>query len=494
MRIRQFQSILLLTLLGVFSCFSPSPQKTAANLEEANRQLLTALIHDAAEKNELIHPRAYQSAQRLGIHYPSRPDKFWLLYPIDETVIARFLDKEEAPRFEMVSDDGEYQVSRFLFPKDSLKLRFYWKDGQLIAPVDYYTRDWQVIKTRYFQFRISDPSRYHPYAAAQLDSFVEEMLERLHVPEEERRRLEKRKIVYCLARDADEVQQLSSFPVRGVYLLGNDYIVSFFNCHRHEVAHLLINYALKNAPLYVYPFLQEGFASAWGGRGDQAPAVIGDVGVFLETSGFLSYRQLFNVGNFRSLDPSLSYPVAAVYNRFLMSRWGTKAYLEFYTAHSAAKDAALPPVTPAELPEEAAFKTFLKETAQQVQISAFPEKPPGKPLIEAHWGAVWADSLFYYFRLRGSIRLRPEHPHPGFVSAEFREVFPDLRYSGEQYVLSVSEDEVKLFNFYTAVLQAFYARGLSTAPWPIRSDDGMYQFRLRRETLPENLAEFIVSQ
>ena len=147
-------------------------------------------------------------------------------------------------------------------------------------------------------------------------------------------RLSEEKILYLLCDGPEEVETLTGFKLRGIFLMGADAIVSSFNCHRHEVAHLLLNFRLASLPLYTHPFLQEGWANAMGGRGGKARDVILHLGAFLQQSEFVTYPELLQRKTFANTDPSIAYPLSGVYNRFLLAQQGVDAYLRLYRQYS----------------------------------------------------------------------------------------------------------------------------------------------------------------
>ncbi len=481
---------LLLSLL-LLACH-PSPAKHPQDAGFA-KSFIQALANNGDDVAEWVDADAIRDSRRLGIEYIGIRHKFLIQYDLTASVKNGVRSgKLKIHAVETMLDDGYSRVtvadSAAEKPRD-----FYFKNRKLISPAQYFTRDWQKIDTRYFHFLIGDRRNFNDYAAARLDKFVEKMITRLQLTPAERETLEREKICYVLCNDEKEVAQISGVSTRGVYVLGFDQIVSMFNAHYHEVAHLLLNFKLKRLPLYANPFLREGFAGALGGRGDKARDVILSLGKFLRKSGFLTYPELLKSGEFQRLDPSLSYSLSAIYNAFLIEKMGIPMYLDFYKDHCSYSIGGKP-VLSRELPRDTLFAAFL-ETGLPSERITFPKTlPSGTPLMQADWGAIWESDARYFFRLRGSIRITPPRRPKQFVSKEFREIFPDVPYHGEKYVLEVSENEVKLFNFYTATLDAFFAQGLSLTQHVIRDSDGNFVFAIRKSVFDQPLAEMSFSQ
>ncbi len=68
-------------------------------------------------------------------------------------------------------------------------------------------------------------------------------------------------------------------------------------------------------------------------------------------------------------------------------------------------------------------------------------------------------------------------------------MFPDDKYQGEKYILEVTEEEIKLFNFYTATLIVFYVKGLSLDQYDIRNPEGGFQFSLQKSVFDEDISQ-----
>ena len=387
--------------------------------------------------------------------------------------------------------DG-YLRYNLLFDSRTDTLPLYFSNSKLIPPAFYHSRHWQRQLSRYFDFRISNMKNYHPAAAQALDQFADSLMALLDIPLETRHLLEQEKIRYYLCDSVDEVYRLSGVRQRGVYLRNIDAIVSHFNANFRETAFLLLNLKLGKAALYTHPFFYEGWGAATGGQGDKSAEVLLDLGRFLLLSGFMSHQALRNPTQFVQEDPSLSTPVAAIYTRFLLATRGLPNYLKLYTKYSRSTPVKSA-VFSADLPPDTLFTAWLQQQNHLNALAPVAELPTTAPLLSAHWGTVWNDGDRYIFRLRGSIRLTPPKVVRSFYSKEFREIFPDVRYQGERYVLSVSENEVKLFDFYTAKLVAIYAAGLTLNPQPLFVD-GNYIFSIKKVALAHPITAMQISQ
>jgi hypothetical protein len=229
------------------------------------------------------------------------------------------------------SDLGNgYSLAKFSVPSINYSKKFYFKNGKWISSVTYYSKYWTTKTSKYFIFKISEPKYFNDYCINKLDEFVDSMAVLLEFNEQQKQLLENEKIYYLLCKDDKEIEQVTGFNMRGLYITALDEVITTYNTHYHELAHLLMNYKLKNLSLYTLPFFMEGFAVAVGGRGGIAKEVVLDIGYFLQKSGFLTYNLIITNEGFYSEDASLTYPVAGLFNAFLLKELGVKNYLEIY--------------------------------------------------------------------------------------------------------------------------------------------------------------------
>jgi hypothetical protein len=198
----------------------------------------------------------------------------------------------------------------------------------------------------------------------ELERFLQRSAALLQLSKADLKVLAREKLIYVLCKDEDEIERLTGYRTRGMYLLPYDYVVTTYSCHYHELLHQLINFKLRSLPLYTHPFLQEGFAVAFGGRGGVAPQTIFQSGVFLNKSGFADYRELFVASDFLQQDASMTYPLSGLYVRFLFERFGTQRFLELYRAYSGSSDIMKQMVLRAsDLPSTQVWEKFIDSVA-----------------------------------------------------------------------------------------------------------------------------------
>ncbi|MEZ4763275.1 MAG: hypothetical protein R3C26_08805 [Calditrichia bacterium] len=277
--------LLFILILNLFGCSTSNVQK-APEPPAARDAIVRWLNTGQVIPERMISAETRRISERLGITYSGVSRKELIQYDIDSATLREI--RQKTATFSLTESrlaDG-FSTIEIIIPEREDTLIFYFQQGKLVTPVEYFSRNWQRELTRYFDYRISNPANFNRRAAKEMRDFTEKMLDFLEIDEAGRQRLEQEKIIYFLCDSPEEIEQVSGFNTRGIYLLGIDAIISQFNAHFHEVAHLLINYKLQQLPLYTHPFLQEGFAAAVGCRGDKSTEVILNLGRFLQKVNF----------------------------------------------------------------------------------------------------------------------------------------------------------------------------------------------------------------
>jgi hypothetical protein len=223
--------------------------------------------------------------------------------------------------------------------------------------------------------------------------------------------------------------RLTGYSARGMYDLANDYIISAYNCHYHEIAHLLMNYKLKSLSLYTLPLFQEGFAVAYGGRGGKEPAAILEMGLFMVKSQFLDYDSLLNKAGFNQYDASVSYPVAGLYTQFLIETIGIEKYLDLYTNYTAAaSEIDRLQINSNNLPSGRDWQVFLKRmsVSNPIGISGFKEKDFPKAIYSGEDAIIRAGKETYLIKLKDRIGFWTPDQFRNYRSICLRNYYPEL--------------------------------------------------------------------
>ncbi len=255
---------LFILSLVLFNSFSYPQNK--------QREFIEALINGSDSLENYVDEDELAKSSRLGINYDSVKNKFIISFDIDENIKDEI--KKNGIKYEIKTNElgNNYSVTEFTVPSLDYSKNFYFKKGKWISPITYFSKDWTTKSSKYFIFKISEPKYFNDYCINKLDEFVDSMAVLLDFDEQQKQLLQNEKIYYILCKDDKEIEQVTGFNTRGIYITALDEVVTTYNTHYHELTHLLMNYKLKNLGLYTLPFFMEGFAVAVGGRGGMAKA------------------------------------------------------------------------------------------------------------------------------------------------------------------------------------------------------------------------------
>jgi hypothetical protein len=341
---------------------------------------------------------------------------------------------------------------------------FYFRDGLMLSPVSYHTRNWHRFTTSHFMFVVEDSSSFNQYSVRRLEALVDSMANLLEFTASQRRTLASEKILYVLCRDENEIERVCGFRTLGMFIIAFDEVVTTYNCHYHEILHLLMNFKLHTLPLYTHPFLQEGFAVAFGGRGGKEPRVILELGHFLERSGLLDFTMLLQRDEFLQQDASFSYPLAGLYNLFLFNTVGLQSYIDLYRKHST-REAGLAgmSIEAKELPDSSRWMAYLD-------------------------GMDNAGAIFFANHERQG---RLFHVKDSLTLAVY-DTLHGVCHQVPKYRITTTENEIRIVNLLSKNLIADYATSLSWPPQAIPKNEAEFQFYVDESVFDEPARDLIV--
>lgn len=318
---------------------------------------------------------------------------------------------------------------------------------------------------------------------AALDSCVAAMLDRLGAAADLRTRLEAGKLGYLLLPPA-EVARLSGAPTVGVANLQQDVVVTSHPCHAHELAHLVVNAWLRQAPAFMLPLLQEGVAVHLGGRWGRHPRVLERVGRAAIDAGWVALDDLLEREAFGGLPADLSYAPAGVFAGHLLDTFGAEGLRRACLAASGT------------LPEVAGWGSdAIRQRLADALTSdwdtiaeGFARRaagPAGTGLSAGLTGPLpvtatetCGDGHCFTIAAGGTavdivFTAAPGGPAEGALlfggsdapagpNALFAEHFPGRSWQGQTHGLLVSPDEARLYDYRLQTLVALHAEGF----WP----------------------------
>lgn len=456
-----------------------------------------ALIYDKENITDYINKDELTSSARLGITYNGVKNKILIGTEIPEEIKAGVVSgKYQYSIKEEELSDG-FSSATFSIPAANYEKVFYFKGG-LVNSTAYFTRLWEKKESRYFSFRISEPKYFNDYCIKRLDDFVDMIADTLGFTLDEKELLEKEKIFYTFCRDEAEVKMLTGYGARGMALLGNDEVVTSYQTHFHEVAHILINFKLKKLGLYTLPFFMEGFAVAVGGRGGMAPRVVTDLGFYLQKTGLLTYDSIITDEQFRNNDGSMSYPVSGLYNLFLLGELGGEKYLELYKIVNGDLE-YVKGIKPLQiiLPEKGRFDKFMTDY-QNTKVMYVDEKETTKTEldIKASNGnfVVVGDYVKFFTKDKYSVGFGELLTFEKYYSRKFSELYNTDKICYFKYCILTNVDEISIYNLLNDELIYSYNKGLSTIPVSIPYLKGYYNFFIKSELFGKDFYSEMILQ
>ena len=476
-------------LFAIFTLNSTSISQSLT-IESASA-FIEAIVINNQELTIFVLPEELAISKRLGISYIGVQNKFLISYEIPNEIIEEINNGKTDYKLNIENLDNEYSILHFECAEMNYKTKYYFKNGYLISPLYFYYKDWQKIESKHFIFYVSDPMFFNKYSIEKLEEFIESIFSVLKYTEEEKELLKKEKLIYILCKDEEEIEKLTGHKARGMGNLAYDYVITTYNCHYHELLHILINFKLKKLPLYTHPFFQEGFAVAFGGRGGYEPGIILNLGKFLEQSDFMNAQQLFSESEYKTYDVSMSYPLSGLYNSFLISEIGIDKYIKLYVEYSSQNVNGLV-INKDKLPTDLKWNDFVNNYSNEAGIIIDFEEEDFQTIGMDSTYILKANEEVYLLETKGNILISTKNTMENYISKIFDEAYPDKDYMGEKYFIKVTENEITVYNLFTNNLIANYVSGFSIDMKPVPKENGYYKFLINQTIFDEKATEWII--
>jgi hypothetical protein len=462
-------------------------------LEQKQADSFIKLLVNNGDISEFIDPQALYFSNRLGIQYQNVINKFLISYDIEDEIRGQIKNHHLDYQTEITTLEDEYSLLSFQIPILDYHREFYFRGNLLVSPISNHTRDWFIKDSKHFRFILSNTLYWNSYCTHNLEQFYQRAATLLGFSAKQEKLIEQQKIYYILCHDEAEIKDLTGFITRGMYNLANDIVITTFNAHYHELVHLLINFKLKNLPLYTSPFFQEGLAVALGGRGGKEPQVILNLGLFLQQSKMLSYRDLLSKTKFNQYDASMSYPLSGLYNLFLIKEIGIENYLKLYKKYSGSAWEVDRMVIPeSDLPDSKNWDDFVAEYADEQAISLNPDCQDATLIFQNEKVQISRINDRYYFKMKDTLLVTVSHHPSNFISKKFQEIFPAGKYCGEKYLILVNVNEISIYNLYTGNLIANFVSGFTIPARTVPVEGEWYEFTLAKSIFDEDLKDIMV--
>lgn len=476
------KTILFITILVLICKISISQGSQKLFIEE--------LINNGDDLGKYVDAKELAKSKRLGINYDGVKYKFIISYDINEKVKDDVKNKGLKYGVHETDLGNGFSLAEFTVPSINYSKKFYFKNGKWISSITYFSKDWTTKTGKYFKFKISEPKYFNDYCIKKLDEFADSMAVLLEFDEHQKQLLEKEKIYYILCRDEKEIKQITGFDMRGQFITSMDEVITTYNTHYHELAHLLMNYKLKNLSLYTLPFFMEGFAVSVGGRGGIVKGVILDIGYFLQKSGFLTYDSLTTNAGFYSEDASLTYPVAGLYNAFLLKEFGIERYIKLYKGvNGTLADLEKIKVNQLNLPDAETYDGYLKE--YEMEPSIYVDKNDTH-IVKENFVKV---NDYYKFSVTSPFIFSPSNENTtvkDYISKKYTKIILENSYEGFKYGIAADSLSVSVYNFYTNEIIASYSVNFSLNPQPVPGKNGKYEFFIRQNIFENDLDSVMI--
>jgi hypothetical protein len=486
-------------MIGPFRClvvpllFACSAGLAQENLPKFYTDFLQALISDSASLSRYVLSSEWKLSNRLGIQYRGSRNKFTISFDFDDEIKNGIRNGSLRSVVTLDSLGGESVKLNVDIPTKGMKKSFYFHSQKLVSPAFHFARQWKRETSEHFQFWISEPSQFHPEAIHELESFLKRAASLLQFGKADMQTLAREKLIYVLCRDEDEIERVTGYRTRGMYLMPYDYVVTTYSCHYHELLHQLINYKLRSLDQYTHPFLQEGFAVAFGGRGGIAPQTILSSGAFLNKSNFADHRELLAASAFLQQDASFTYPLSGLYVRFLFDQMGVQRFLKLYRTFSGTGDAMKKMIlSENELPSAKLWEAFIDSVLRNPAIRLDEIHTSANILVKHEDVTISTVNEYYKIEMRPNICLVPPRIDTSYVSVKFKEVIPNRRYTGGRYLFTADSNEVVVYDLYTNNSIAGYSAGFSLPPQTVPVANGSYIFYVRKDVFPVEPVKFQV--
>jgi hypothetical protein len=468
--------------------------------DSVTKSFIESLINESGDLVKFVLPEELELSNRLGINYIDTKFKFLISNDIEPAVRTKLQNKSLKYEYSIDSLGNDYSLLKFQVPSENFKREYYFYKSYLISRPYYFARNWYKLQSKYLVFHISDRVFFTWYVKNKLDAFADKMLDLLKFSETEKIKLKENKIHYFLCKDENEMELLTGYNARGLYYLPYDYIISTFNCHYHEILHLLMNYKLQEVPLYTLPLLQEGFAVAYGGRGGKDSNVILGMGCFLAQSKYLDYDSLLDKHDFYKYDATMSYPVAGLYSKFLIETTGIDNFINLYKKYSGdATEIDKIKIDTNDLPPNSAWQKYVNEYESNEPINVPFDKTEIKNDFRDTIAAtknyrIYENSDGYLFELKDTIELEPKKFHLRYDSKLYNELFPGKNYNDQKYIISANENEISVYNLYINNLIAKYVKSFSIKNESVHQDNGFFIFKIKKKIFDEPLSELSINE
>ncbi|MBN1213227.1 MAG: hypothetical protein JXA92_11700 [candidate division Zixibacteria bacterium] len=467
-------------------------------------------------------PDAQERADRFGIEYRDIPVRVDCASPVVQDLqLFRDYMYQPVKKYELL-DHGAFaklEYSQVVGGESVQHLYYVKKQGDyywLIYPQDYCAETWPITETKYFRVHYHpDIEKFlNPVLFEAADGFIEEMAKVLNISRDDVKKIAEKKIEFFYCDNDSTVTEITSQKTKGLFDVASNDIISANFPHFHELTHFLVNYKLRNLPLFTLPVVQEGVAVYYGGRWGKKPSALFDLGIFIYREKFVEIDSILTFRGFRNNSGAdISYPVAAVFTSYLMDKLGQDNYFKLYLALSG-KYRDLAALTPVKIQNKIVeftglvdwqtlkteFENYLDEKIEAVKAAAPGRLDDGKIVLSVdnfkisrnkQWLAFefpgqGGDTLF-----QGSLFFGRDKRLEGENSPLFEEQFQGSQpFDGYRYAVRFDRNEAGLYDYGTNELVAKFIWGITPLEGYYDAIANCINIKFRTEALGDKLPDF----
>lgn len=435
---------------------------------------------------------AQERSSRWGIEYRDVPLKIDCASPVIHELEMMRRNMQRPVRQVTEIKKGEFFLLEIDISEGRKQLRhsyyatndgsYFWLD----FPQSYYGRDWATIESKYLRIHAHpDMEKYlGTVTLEETDRFIERTAKFLKLSKSDLKKLAEKKIEYFYCDEDNTVKTITGNLVKGVYDLASDDIISSYFPHHHELSHFLINYKLRQLPLYTLPIMREGLAVYLGGRWGKAPTALKDLGGFLLREEIVPLDSLLTMSGFdEQAGSDIAYPVAGLFSSYLIDEIGIKEYLNLYLAMSGNAD-SLDALTVEDVRDaiiarvgKPSWSDLLGEVNAYIEMSTtadaviLPGKSGrGRPMVQKSNLQISGDKDWLVFEyigansdsMAGNVLFGYDEKLREASSYMFEQQYEGkVPFEGYRYGLRFDQNESGLYDYATSRLVAKYIWGIT---------------------------------
>lgn len=237
----------------------------------------------------------------------------------------------------------------------------------------------------------------------------------------------------------------------------------------------------------------EGFASALGGISPRMSGLVVKLGTFVQQQGIVDVAALATDSSWNETDRSFSVPLSAAYNHFIILNKGIKEYLRLFMQRNSPNEKSMAGnAVRVEVPFADEFREYAtrKEFEKNIIVQDVQDSLP--MIFDSEMVRIFDAGDYLWFHTKGSFALTEEPGINDYTSKIFKETERTRSYQGEKYLISVTREDIVIYNLYTdAIIDAHYK---FVDKYPVAGVSNIYRFRVKKSVFEEPINQLKVVQ